>query len=381
MWQGTTSLSYICFPPTPQKSQRQHLCSAAREAKYIKNQNTSTKPPSPTPTFSSPATRTNQFLPQPHTSLVSENTACGCQSTAPLSYYSHPLEERLLPSKALNCFNTPQLIYGNHGAENTRVTVAAFTTCPTRPAGSRTTGSTLAPQAARPLPSLLTAGYRSQNRPPPPAPPPKHHFAGKRSPTGAARSWVPGPAPPPPPEGGAEGHGRQKSRGFCPGGGPAARAGSGGQSPLRKGVWVPGAARRRLPPPHRRGGERGHPLSPPHPRRGSARSAEVPTHTHPHLPAAPLLLRPAPAARDALPCRSSLCRHGAARGRCAAPRAIPPSRGRPPPAWPPLPAAPSAAEPECARRAPLPGFSPAGGGGGWGEGGRGRARPQLGGRH
>lgn len=92
---------------------------------------------------------------------------------------------------------------------------------------------------------------------------------------------------------------------------------------------------------------------------------------------------PAPAAPGALPCRCSPCRRGAARGRRAAlSRAIPRSRGRTTP--PPQPWSPPPAEPECARRAPLPVFSPAGEeeGGvrvGWGRAGAGA--PTAGGRH
>ncbi|XP_064503476.1 basic proline-rich protein-like [Pseudopipra pipra] len=137
-------------------------------------------------------------------------------------------------------------------------------------------------------------------------------------------------------------------------------AGSAQHSPLRKGPGVPRAVRHRLRPPRR--GERQHPHRPgrcpccpgrlPHPSQAPhSRRAGSPARPYRAAPAAAGAGRPAGGAR-----------------RCPAlSRAIPRSRGRAPP---PHPWSPPPAEPECARRAPLPGFSAAGA---EEEGGRGRA--------
>lgn len=107
----------------------------------------------------------------------------------------------------------------------------------------------------------------------------------------------------------------------------------------------------------------------------------------PHLPAAPLLPRPALPARcpGRGTCRSSLCRHRAARRkvRGAAPRAIPRSRGRAPPPQTCLhPRRRRGPRSRVRDEAPLPGFSrsgPAGRkGGGVRAGGGGRARSWAG---
>lgn len=78
------------------------VASLKRSEGQKEKKNTSMKKPSPTPTFSTPAAQTKQFLPKLHTSLVSENTGSGCQSTHLFIYYFYPFEERLLHSKALN---------------------------------------------------------------------------------------------------------------------------------------------------------------------------------------------------------------------------------------------------------------------------------------
>lgn len=125
-----------------------------------------------------------------------------------------------------------------------------------------------------------------------------------------------------------------------------------------------GGSRRAAATARRRRGERPKGHSPA--RKGVADAPRAPAPP----PAAP---RPAPLPR--VPHRAALlqpCRRGAARG---AVHAIPRSRGG---TLPPQPWSPPPAEPECARRVPLPVFSPAGeeeggvraGGGGRARGGR-----------
>ncbi|XP_063186992.1 serine/arginine repetitive matrix protein 1-like [Chroicocephalus ridibundus] len=289
------------------------------------------KKTTPIPTFSTLATQTSQFLPKtPHFTCIREHWRWMSSHTLLSLLFFTRLEERLLHPEVPDCSKKLQLIYGNQSTENTRGSVTAFLTLPDN---TRSSGS-------RPLPSPHPTA-RTERPPPPPAQ--KHPLAGQGAPTAAGVAGCRGRREPP-----AAGitpvlllrHPAEEAR--SP---PTAMcAPQGGQSPLHKGMRVRGPATRRPT------GERGHPCNPPPPRR-----------RYPHLPAPPgrltLSLQPLPA------------RGGAAGGRCAAaPRAIPRSGGRAP--QPPPPPPPQAWSPpprrrrqprslECARQAPLPGFSPA----------------------
>lgn len=196
-------------------------------------------------------------------------------------------------------------------------------------------------QSRQPLP--LRARQHPLGAAGPAAPSPPRHPPPRGTPPSAATPSQPAPAPntapppaprtdaPPRPPRGTHRSGRRRMPGAPPG---------------RRGPWAaeaasfpPGRQRRRPP-------AAGHVRRPP--ARGAAGSALYVRGCGCHPPPAgrpaartPLPLRPAAPARDALPRRSSPCRHRAARGRCAAPRAIPRSRGRaappPPQAWSPPP--------------------------------------------